>query len=174
MGFERTPRMLASKARAELAELEAQGVVTKGNAFSSVLIVKGEMGEAELRGEGLLSGADGVALRAALAKLGYAPEDWCALACWRNDGGFLTPDQMRLALATLDPATVIACDSAAQALLCDALSGGLLSLEVGRVNMLHGIRVLCLGGFEAALASMPSKQLMWARLKQIPPLGEPY
>ena len=31
-----------------------------------------------------------------------------------------------------------------------------------------------LGGFADALADKDQKQLMWRRLKQLPPLGEPY
>jgi hypothetical protein len=37
-----------------------------------------------------------------------------------------------------------------------------------------GMRVMNLGGFSAALSDPRKKQLMWARLKQLPPLGEPY
>jgi hypothetical protein len=34
--------------------------------------------------------------------------------------------------------------------------------------------VLSLGGFAAALGDKQQKQIMWRRLKQVPPLGEPY
>ena len=47
-------------------------------------------------------------------------------------------------------------------------------LTEGRVVQVLGMRVLNLGGFEEALSSPERKQLMWARLKQIAPLGEPY
>jgi len=36
------------------------------------------------------------------------------------------------------------------------------------------MRVMDLGGFEAALADPKKKQIAWAYLKKIPPLGEPY
>ncbi|MBR3317739.1 MAG: hypothetical protein IKG21_08015 [Atopobiaceae bacterium] len=173
-GFERTTRVFAAKTRTELARLAKKGVLTVGNAFSSVVLVKGVPNEAERDGGGVLAGTDGMALRAALSKLGYAPEDWCGLACWDANGGLLSPELLRLALATLDPATVVACDDVAATLVCNAFLGDLFSLEVGRVTILDGMRVLTLGGFEAALGSMPAKQLMWARLKQIPPLAEPY
>ena len=39
---------------------------------------------------------------------------------------------------------------------------------------LLGMRVTALGGFEESLSNPKAKQLMWARLKQLPPLGEPY
>ena len=173
-GFERTTRVFAAKTRAELAHLAKNGVLTAGNALSSVVLLKGVPNEAERAGGGVLAGADGVALRAALAKLGYAPEDWCAMACWDASGTQLSPDLVRLSLATLDPATVVACDDVAAASVCHAYLGDLFTLEVGRVTILAGMRVLTLGGFEAALSSMAAKQLMWARLKQIPPLGDPY
>ena len=37
-----------------------------------------------------------------------------------------------------------------------------------------GMRFLNLGGFAAALGNPRQKQVMWARLKQVPPLAEPY
>ena len=47
-------------------------------------------------------------------------------------------------------------------------------LAPGHVVRILGMRVMALGGFEAALADPHAKQVMWARLKQLPPLGEPY
>ena len=47
-------------------------------------------------------------------------------------------------------------------------------LADGEVAQVLGMRVMALGGFAASLSSQHEKQLMWARLKQIPPLGEPY
>ena len=44
----------------------------------------------------------------------------------------------------------------------------------GNVVHLLGMRVLNLGGFAAALGDAHEKQVMWARLKKIPPLGEPF
>ena len=166
----------AQKMRAELDGLVREGVVMAGNAFSSVLLVKGEPGPAELAGDPLLSGADGKALRAALLKLGYAPEDWAAV------DGYASPRLFRQAVAVLDPSTMIVCDERAAALVREAYADELCEfnslddamLVPGRVVKLSGMRVLNLGGFEAALSSSAQKQIMWARLKQIPPLGEPY
>lgn len=174
MAYGTKARLYANKTRVELADLANSGVVVTGNAFASVLFVKGRKGEAERTGGTLLSGTDGTALRAALSKLGYEPQDWCAVACWTKDGGFLSPDTLELAIATLDPDTVVACDDEAAALVRDAYVDGLYGLETGRVSMVRGMRVLVLGGFEAALQSMDAKQVMWARLKQIPPLAAPY
>ena len=55
-----------NKAKAELGDLADAGVVMSGNAFSPVLLVKGEPEEAGVK---LLAGPDGDALRAALPEL---------------------------------------------------------------------------------------------------------
>ena len=47
-------------------------------------------------------------------------------------------------------------------------------LAPGAVARVRGMRVLNLGGFADALADPHEKQVMWARLKKIPPLGEPF
>ena len=54
----------------------------------------------------------------------------------------------------------------------DSLDEALLA--PGVVAHVCGMRVLNLGGFAAALADPHEKQVMWARLKRIPPLGEPF
>ncbi len=47
-------------------------------------------------------------------------------------------------------------------------------LDEGVVAVVLGMRFLNLGDFAAALADPKQKQVMWARLKQVPPQGEPY
>lgn len=177
MAIERNKRVQAyvAKMHTELQELEALGVQMVGNAFSPILFAKGEPGEAEKRGS-LFGGADGKALRAAILKLGYAPEDWAGL------DANVSPELFRRAIATLDPATLVLCDNAGAAVARDAFADDLCTLldlddamlMPGRVVQAAGVRMLNLGGFEAALASDRQKQLVWAYLKQIPPLGEPY
>ena len=76
---DRKAALLAAE-RWELDALRARGVRMAGNAFSSIVLVKGSLNEAELSGAPLLSGADGTALRAALLRLGYPPEDFCVLS----------------------------------------------------------------------------------------------
>ena len=44
----------------------------------------------------------------------------------------------------------------------------------GVLAQVAGMRMLSLGGFAASLSDKRKKQLMWHRLKQLPPLGEPY
>lgn len=169
-------QVYVNKMRAELRELEERGVKTSGNAASPVLFIKGEMGPAEREGGELLSGADGKALRAALMKLGYAPEDWAAL------GADVSSELLRQAVAVLDPSTLVMCDEAAARVVRDAFANELVELPdlqsamllPGWVVQVAGMRMLNLGGFEAALASSEQKQRVWAYLKQIPPLGEPY
>lgn len=171
------------RTRTELARLAGKGCVMSGNAFSPVLLVKGDLSQAE-KGEGsrLLAGPDGDALRAALARLGYAPEEWCALSVLDDAGEPLAPELLRLAVATLDPATLVLLDETAAAAAREAYANELAvledldeaMLEPGTCARVLGMRVMNLGGFAAALGDDHAKQLMWARLKQLGPLGEPY
>ena len=67
-------------AQQEFEGLAARGVRIDGDGFSHIVLVKGDLNEAEQAGGTLLAGDDGRALRAALLRLGYAPEDFCALS----------------------------------------------------------------------------------------------
>lgn len=184
MASERDARRRAylDKAREEVDGLAARGVVMGGNAFSAVLLVKGELSDAEKNGEPPFSGTDGRALRASLERLGYAPEDWEWMLSVGEGGAPLDAPLLREAVCALDPATVVCCDEAAAALLREAYADDLAVLESleeallapGVVAHVCGMRVLNLGGFEAALGDAHEKQVMWARLKRIPPLGEPF
>lgn len=168
-----------AKTQAEVDDLVQAGVVMAGNAFSQVMLLKGQ---AEQEGMGLLAGPDGVALRAALKALGYEPQDWVGLSAIDADGFALTPGTLRLAITTLDPSTVIALDEEAAAALRETYADELVDLEnleqatlqPGVRAQVLGMRVLNLGGFEQSLSDPAAKQLMWARLKTLPPLGEPY
>ncbi len=176
---------LLEKTKAELEDLAKAGVVMAGNAFSPVLLVKGEPEDEDDSVEGapaLLGGPDGKALRAALAALGYAPEEWVGLSTRDADGYPLVPGTLRLAIATLDPSTLILLDDAAAAAVREAFADELVEIEdlaaatltPGCVAQVLGMRVLALGGFEQSLSDKAAKQVMWRRLKQVPPLGEPY
>ena len=183
MGPSREARRTAAldKTRFELDALAAHGVVMAGNAFSSVLLLKGALSDAD-RDAGLLAGADGDALRAALQALGYEPQDWAGLASVDDAGDALPADLLREAICALDPATLVVCDEAAASLVREAYADDLAAQESfeeamlteGLVVQVAGMRVLALGGFEAALSDARQKQLMWRRLKQLPPLGDPY
>ena len=171
------------KQRFELASLAERDVNMSGNAFSSCLFVKGSLSGDELAGGPLLGGADGEDLRAALAALGYAPEDWVALgAVGLGSTAPLDAALLREAVCVLDPATVIAVDGVAAMALRAAYATELAGLpdfdaamlEEGVVAHVLGMRVMALGEFAASLGDGRQKQLMWARLKKLPPLGEPY
>ena len=184
MASERDARRRAclDKTAAETDALAERGVRMGGNAFSAVLLVKGELSEAEKNGAAPLSGADGKALRASLERLGYAPEDWEWLLSVDAAGGPVDAALLREAVAVLDPATLVCCDETAADAVREAFADELSALErleaamlaPGEVAQVLGMRVLNLGGFEAALADAHEKQVMWARLKRIPPLGEPF
>lgn len=184
---------LAAAAEQELKGLEARGVRMAGNAFSPVVLVKGELNDAERSGDPLLSGADGTALRAALGAIGWEPQDLCVLAAVAGSGdeavaGSLTAgeplpvDLFREALEALDPEAVILLDDAAADLLRETYADALAIIEdfdtamlkPGLIAPVLGRRVLALDGFEAALSQPAEKQRMWAYLKQMPPLGAPY
>lgn len=182
---------LAQMVEQDLDALGARGVIMAGNAFSPVVLVKGELDEAERAGGELLAGADGRALRAALAAIGYAPEDFCALASVAGAaaeadaaapaGEPLPADVFRWALEALDPEAVVLVDDDAAAVMREAYAEELAQVEQFDVAMLEpglvarvlGRRVLALGGFEAALGDARAKQRMWAYLKQLPPIGSP-
>ena len=184
MASERDARRRAylDKATAELGALADRGALMGGNAFSSVLLVKGELTDAEKNGEPPFSGPDGTALRASLERLGYPPEDWAWLLAADGEGAPLDAALMREAVCALDPATMLCCDEAAAAVLRETYADELVALESlqeallapGAVARVLGMRVLNLGGFAAALGYSHEKQVMWARLKRIPPLGEPF
>lgn len=184
---------LAAAAEQELKGLEARGVRMAGNAFSPVVLVKGELNDAERSGDPLLSGADGTALRAALGAIGWEPQDLCVLAAVAGSGdeavaggltaGELLPvDLFREALEALDPEAVILLDDAAADLLRETYADALAIVEdfdtamlkPGLIAPVLGRRVLALDGFEAALSQPAEKQRMWAYLKQMLPLGAPY
>lgn len=175
-------RVYVDKAATELEGLAARGVRMGGNAFSAVLLAKGELSDAEKGGEPGFGGEDGTALRASLARLGYAPEDWATLLTVGDDGAPLEPALVREAVCALDPATLVCCDEAAADAVREAYADDLAVIErfeeallaPGVVARVCGMRVLNLGGFAAALGDAHEKQVMWARLKQIPPLGEPF
>lgn len=184
MASEREARRRAylDKTAAETDGLAARGAIFGGNAFSEVLLVKGELSEAEKGGEPPLSGADGKALRASLDRLGYAPEDWEWALAVDADGSPLDASLFRETVCTLDPATLVCCDEAAANLAREAYADELALLDrleeamllPGEIAQILGMRVLNLGGFEAALGDAHEKQVMWARLKKIAPLGEPF
>lgn len=183
---------LAGAVEQELEALATRGVRMAGNAFSPIVLVKGELNADELAGGELLAGADGHALRAALGAIGYAPEDFCALAAVAGPaqpgdavaaaGEPLPPEVLHEALETLDPEAVLLLDDAAARAMRDAYADALVVIEdfdtamlkPGLIAPVLGRRVLALDGFEAALNDPREKQRMWAYIKRLSPAGAPY
>ncbi len=184
---------LAAAAEQELDGLTKRGVRMVGNAFSPIVLVKGELNDAERAGGDLLSGADGTALRAALGAIGWQPQDLCVLSSVAGTGDEDVTDGIPLgeplpvplfreALEALDPEAVILLDDSAADLMRETYADALsiiddfdtAMLKPGLVASVLGRRVLALDGFEAALSQPAEKQRMWAYLKQMPPLGAPY
>lgn len=181
-GEDRRQAYLA-KAEEEISRLRQMGVTLVGNAFPLVLFAKGEPNEQErAEPERLLAGEDGRALRASLARLGYPPEAWAAVLTCAADGAPLGTELFRLVVTTIDPDTLVLCDEAAADLAREAYADDLALVQdldkallaPGVLVHLRGMRVMDLGGFETALSDDRQKQIMWARLKRIPPLGEPF
>ena len=59
--------------RQELDALCARGVRMEGNAFSPIVLIKGDLNEEERAGGALLGGADGTALRASVIFMMHHP-----------------------------------------------------------------------------------------------------
>ncbi len=159
----------------ELEGLVGRGFAVSGHAFAPVLFAKASSTHRNGRAR-LLGGEDGRALEAALERLGYPSDAWAALATEvRPEGGAwvpAAPEELSEAVEVFDPELVVALDDPA----ARALEGAWelpAPLGSGSVARVRGRRVLSLGGFEAALADPRAKQVMWARLKQVPPLGAP-
>ena len=60
-----------AKSQAEIASLSERGLQMSGNAFSSLLILKGELGPGDQGGRTLLAGSDGKALAAAMGGVSF-------------------------------------------------------------------------------------------------------
>jgi hypothetical protein len=172
------------KKRAEVQALEQAGVVMQGSAFAEILFLKADFNAEENKdlANNFFTGQDGAGLKATCDRLGYAPEAWAALACADAQLTPLSPDLLRQAILTVSPETVVACDESAAHLLREAYVDELVSIEdfdtatlaAGHIAYLQGMRVMNLGGFEASLGSQEGKRTMWAYLKQLTPLRDPY
>ena len=93
-----------AKTTHEFGDFAAQGVCMAGNAFASVLLVKGQedFEEAELS-----------ALKASLEHLGYAPEAWATLLTTTKTGDPINPLLVRQAISAFSPDTVLMVNDAA-------------------------------------------------------------
>lgn len=161
---------------AELEDLKSTGVSLVGSVPAPVCLVKGAANEAELSGAQPFTGTDGEALSKSLTALGYPENSWTGLMTQYlpGDGSAqeLPGELVRLALEVIDAPTIVLCDDEA-AESFQAAFGLDDKPAPGQIQYVLGRRVLALGGFESALASQEAKQLMWSRLRQLTPEGEP-
>ena len=155
MPSERSMRKEAYMAKTthEFGDFAAQGVCMAGNAFASVLLVKGQedFGEEELS-----------ALKASLEHLGYAPEAWATLLTTTKTGDPINPELVRQAISAFSPDTVLLVNDAEK------------TFSPRVLVRVCGMRMVNLDNFAGALEDPRQKQLRWAAIKQVPPLGEPY
>jgi hypothetical protein len=175
MPSERSKRKDAytAKTTQEFRTFAVQGVCMAGNAFASVLLVKGQedFEEAELS-----------ALKASLEHLGYAPEAWATLLTTTKTGDPINPLLVRQAISAFSPDTVLMVNDAAVASVRKAYANELAQLKTDAEKtfsprvLVHvcGMRMVNLDNFAGALEDPRQKQLRWAAIKQVPPLGEPY
>ena len=174
MPSERSMRKEAYMAKTthEFGDFAAQGVCMAGNAFASVLLVKGQedFGEEELS-----------ALKASLEHLGYAPEAWATLLTTTKTGDPINPELVRQAISAFSPDTVLLVNDAAVASVREAYAEELEQLKTDAEKTFSprvlvrvcGMRMVNLDNFAGALEDPRQKQLRWAAIKQVPPLGEP-
>ena len=175
MPSERSMRKEAYMAKTthEFGDFAAQGVCMAGNAFASVLLVKGQedCGEAELS-----------ALKASLEHLGYAPEAWATLLTTTKTGDPINPQLVRQAISAFSPITVLMVNDTAVTSVREAYADELGQLTTDAEKNFSprvlvrvcGMRMVNLDNFAGALEDPRQKQLRWAAIKQVPPLGEPY
>lgn len=175
MPSERSMRKEAYMAKTthEFGDFAAQGVCMAGNAFASVLLVKGQedFGEEELS-----------ALKASLEHLGHAPEAWATLLTTTKTGDPINPELVRQAISAFSPDTVLLVNDAAVASVREAYAEELEQLKTDAEKTFSprvlvrvcGMRMVNLDNFAGALEDPRQKQLRWAAIKQVPPLGEPY
>lgn len=175
MPSERSMRKEAymEKTTHEFGDFAAQGVCMAGNAFASVLLVKGQedFEEAELS-----------ALKASLEHLGYAPEAWATLLTTTKTGDPINPQLVRQAISAFSPDTVLMVNDAAVTSVREAYADELGQLTTDAEKNFSprvlvrvcGMRMVNLDNFAGALEDPRQKQLRWAAIKQVPPLGEPY
>lgn len=162
-----------AKTTHEFGDFAAQGVCMAGNAFASVLLVKGQedFEEAELS-----------ALKASLEHLGYAPEAWATLLTTTKTGDPINPQLVRQAISAFSPDTVLMVNDAAVTSVREAYADefGQLTTDAEKtfsprvLVRVCGMRMVNLDNFAGALEDPRQKQLRWAAIKQVPPLGEPY
>lgn len=179
MSPEQVRALFESRARAELAAADAlapgsDAVAWSGSLFADVAVVKGLAGPAEASGGAALSGADGEAVRKALAALGWADGAiFCTLS--RPEPGLPAErrtDRLRLQIEAVDPALVLALDGEASADIAEAF--GIARPEFGEELRVLGRRIIAVDGLEASLADAARKKRVWMQLQAAKAEGPVY
>lgn len=148
-----------------------------GDDFASVVAVKGK-GDAGEGDNGFLESPLGEALRKTMESLGYDP--WALAGIWTGDGR-IDPSALRSIVELIDPAAVIAVDSAAGRTLLEAFpedAGGESkpSSAVPAPGQLAGqdlSATVCgrkhvyLHDFAGSLDDIDAKRMAWAALRTI-------
>lgn len=174
-------------AQIEFSFLAQKGVRIEGNVFSSLLFIKGTSTSGEGTSSKLMDGIEAKALRAAFGALGWPPEDECVLSTLGEFGDsnhsiLLDPELFRIAVETIDAEAIVLLDDTAVEAMQLAYAEELSSIEdfnvamlsVGSIAHVLGRRILALQGFADCLNNSDAKQVMWAYIKKLPPLSEPY
>lgn len=148
-----------------------------GDDFATVVAVKGQ-GDAGEGDNGFLESPLGEALRKTMESLGYDP--WALAGIWTGDGR-IDPPTLRSIVELVDPAAVIAVDSAAGRVLLEAFptdAGGEArsSSEIPSPGQLAGqdlSATVCgrkhvyLHDFAGSLDDIDAKRRAWAALRTI-------
>ena len=114
--------------------------------------------------------------------LGYAPEAWATLLTTTKTGDPINPELVRQAISAFSPDTVLMVNDAAVTSAREAYADELGQLTTDAEKTFSprvlvrvcGMRMVNLDNFAGALEDPRQKQLRWAAIKQVPPLGEPY
>jgi hypothetical protein len=167
------------RARIELAAADAlapgsDAVAWSGSVFAEVAAVKGLPGPAEASGGAALTGADGAAVRKALAALGWADDAvFCTLS--RPEPGLSAErrsDRLRLQIEAVDPTLVLALDAEAAADIAEAF--GIARPALGEEVRVLGRRIVAVDGLEASLGDPARKKRVWRQLQAAKAEGPVY
>lgn len=168
-----------ARARREIALADALApgsdvVAWRGSLMPAVAVLKGLPGPAEAAGGAALSGADGEAVVAGLAKLGYE-ERHLFFTLTRPEPGLAEAERIartRALVEAVDAPLVVALDPDAAADVAAAY--GLERLSAGKAVRSCGRRLVVLDGLEASLADEQRKRLVWSQMKAAAPEGPVY
>jgi hypothetical protein len=145
-----------------------------GDAFASLMALKGRPGEAERKGNVPFSGADGLALDKAFGTLGWGfgskdTRTWFGVLLAPKNQSQLTPDELRLLCEIVDPLVIVTLDEDARIALSGAFAStnddSLVDFVSGGQCEVFGRRFVSVEDFEDSLADADSKQKAWAQLK---------